>query len=160
MAGKETRATALLARREVTHTVREYEHDPRSESYGAEAATALEVDTARVLKTLIVTVGGTCVVAVVPVRHQLDRKAVAAAVGGKKAAMADSASAQRVAGYVAGGISPVGLRTPLSIVLDCSALRWETVLCSAGRRGLQVELAPADLVRLTDAMVAPIARAG
>lgn len=145
-----------------------YEHRPGSgrpagaTSYGPEAAAALGVDPRRVFKTLVVelTTGGLStelVVAVVPVVQHLDLKALAAAAGGKKAALADPAVAERSTGYVLGGISPLGQRTGLRTVLDASASTFDTVLVSAGRRGLQVELAPADLVALTNALVAPVA---
>ena len=144
------------------HTIRAYEHDPRAHdrglSYGQEAALALGIEAERVFKTLLADVDGSLTVAVVPVDGQLDLKALAAAVGGKKAAMADPAAAERATGYVVGGISPLGQRRRLPTVVDASALGFESVLVSAGRRGVDVELAPADLVRLTAARTAPIAR--
>ena len=144
------------------HTIRAYEHDPRAHdrglSYGQEAALALGIEAERVFKTLLADVDGSLTVAVVPVDGQLDLKALAAAVGGKKAAMADPAAAERATGYVVGGISPLGQRKRLPTVVDASALGFESVLVSAGRRGVDVELAPADLVRLTAARTAPIAR--
>ena len=144
------------------HTIRAYEHDPRAHdrglSYGQEAALALGIEAERVFKTLLAEVDGSLTVAVVPVDGQLDLKALAAAVGGKKAAMADPAAAERATGYVVGGISPLGQRKRLPTVVDASALGFESVLVSAGRRGVDVELAPADLVRLTAARTAPIAR--
>ncbi|RSM62667.1 Cys-tRNA(Pro) deacylase [Amycolatopsis sp. WAC 01376] len=157
MAGKGTPATALLAKQKVTHTLHAYDHDPRAESYGLEAVEALGLDPARVFKTLVAEVDGKLTVGVVPVTGQLDLKALAAAAGGKKAKMADPAAAQRATGYVLGGISPLGHRSRLPVVIDASAEKFETVHCSAGRRGLEVELAPGDLVRLTGAVVAPIA---
>ncbi|WP_040926688.1 Cys-tRNA(Pro) deacylase [Saccharomonospora marina] len=157
MAGKGTPATALLSKQRIDHKVHTYEHDPRHESYGTEAAEALGVAPERVFKTLVADVGGQLTVGVVPVTAQLDLKALAAAVGGKKARMADPAAAQRATGYVVGGISPLGQRARLPVVLDASAQRFDTVLCSGGRRGLEIELAPADLVRLTGATVAAIA---
>jgi Cys-tRNA(Pro)/Cys-tRNA(Cys) deacylase len=157
MAGKGTPATALLAKRKVTHTLHSYEHDPRHESFGLEAVEALGLAPERVFKTLVVEVDGTLTVGVVPVTGHLDLKALAAAVGGKKAKMADPAAAQRATGYVLGGISPLGHRSRLPVVIDASAERFETVHCSAGRRGLEVELSPADLVALTNATIAPIA---
>lgn len=156
MAGKGTPATALLAKQKVTHVLHAYEHDPRAGSYGLEAVEALGLDPARVFKTLVAEVDGKLTVGVVPVTGQLDLKALAAAVGGKKAKMADPTAAQRATGYVLGGISPLGHRSRLPVVVDASAETFETVHCSAGRRGLEVELAPADLVRLTGAVVAPI----
>lgn len=144
------------------HTVRAYEHDPRAHerglSYGQEAALALGIEAERVFKTLLADVDGALTVAVVPVDGQLDLKALAAAVGGKKAAMADPAAAERATGYVVGGISPLGQRKRLPTVVDASALAHASVLVSAGRRGVDVELAPADLVRLTNARTAPIGR--
>ena len=136
----------------------EYPHDPRAESYGQEASQALGVSPDRVFKTLVADVDGALVTGVVPVEGQLDLKALAAACGGKKAAMAQVAAAERATGYVAGGISPVGQRKRLPVVVDASALGFETVFCSAGRRGLEIELAPADLVRATGATVAEISR--
>ncbi len=147
----------LLARQKVAHELHAYPHDPRTGSYGAEAATALGIDPARCFKTLVAQVDGGLVVAVVPVGGALDLKALAAARGGKRAAMADPSSAERTTGYVVGGISPLGQRKRLPTVIDSSALDLPTVFVSAGRRGLEVELAPADLVRLTGATVAPIA---
>jgi Cys-tRNA(Pro)/Cys-tRNA(Cys) deacylase len=157
MAGKGTPATALLVKRKVAHTLHSYEHDPRHESYGTEAADALGLDPARVFKTLVAEVDGSLAVGVVPVTGQLDLKKLAAAVGGKKAKLADAGAAQRATGYVLGGISPLGQRGRLPLVLDSTAEGHETVYCSAGRRGLEVELAPGDLIRLTSATVAPIA---
>ncbi|MEU3628430.1 aminoacyl-tRNA deacylase [Amycolatopsis coloradensis] len=157
MAGKGTPATALLAKRKVPHVLHAYDHDPRAESYGLEAVEALGLEPARVFKTLVAEVDGKLTVGVVPVTGQLDLKALAAAAGGKKAKMADPAAAQRATGYVLGGISPLGHRSRLPVVIDASAEKFETVHCSAGRRGLEVELAPGDLVRLTNAVVAPIA---
>ncbi|MFK0245056.1 Cys-tRNA(Pro) deacylase [Amycolatopsis azurea] len=157
MAGKGTPATALLAKQKVAHVLHAYDHDPRAESYGLEAVEALGLDPARVFKTLVADVDGKLTVGVVPVTGQLDLKALAAAAGGKKAKMADPAAAQRATGYVLGGISPLGHRSRLPVVIDASAEKFETVHCSAGRRGLEVELAPGDLVRLTGAVVAPIA---
>ncbi|WP_414939469.1 Cys-tRNA(Pro) deacylase [Amycolatopsis sp. cmx-11-51] len=157
MAGKGTPATALLAKQKVPHVLHAYDHDPRAESYGLEAVEALGLDPARVFKTLVAEVDGKLTVGVVPVTGQLDLKALAAAAGGKKAKMADPAAAQRATGYVLGGISPLGHRSRLPVVIDASAEKFETVHCSAGRRGLEVELAPGDLVRLTGAVVTPIA---
>ena len=156
MAGKGTPATALLVKQKVAHTLHAYDHDPRAESYGLEAVEALGLDRARVFKTLVAEVDGRLTVGVVPVTGQLDLKALAAAAGGKKAKMADPAAAQRATGYVLGGISPLGHRSRLPVVIDASAEGFATVFCSAGRRGLEVELAPADLIRLTGAVVASI----
>ena len=156
MAGRGTTATVALERARIPFTVHEYPHDPRHESYGQEAAEALGVPAERIFKTLIAAVDGALVAGVVPVGGQLDLKALAAAAGGKKAAMADVTAAERATGYVAGGISPVGLRKRLPVVLDASALAHRTVFCSGGRRGLEIELAPADLVRAAGATVASI----
>ena len=158
MAGRGTTATAALERAGIPFTVHEYPHDPRAESYGQEASQALGVSPGRVFKTLVAEVDRALVTGVVPVQGQLDLKALAAACGGKKAAMAQVAAAERATGYVAGGISPVGQRTRLPVVVDASALGFDTVFCSAGRRGLEIELAPADLVTVTDATVAAIRR--
>jgi Cys-tRNA(Pro)/Cys-tRNA(Cys) deacylase len=157
MAGRGTPATALLTRQKVAHTVHSYEHDPRHTSYGLEAAEALGVPPAQVFKTLLAEVDGNLVVGIVPVSAQLDLKALAAAAGGKRAKMADVAAAERATGYVAGGISPLGQRKRLPTVLDSSASALSTLFCSAGRRGLEIELAPNDLTGLLDATVAPIA---
>jgi Cys-tRNA(Pro)/Cys-tRNA(Cys) deacylase len=157
MAGRGTPATALLASQRVSHTVHTYDHDPRHASYGTEASVALGLSPGRVFKTLVAEVDGALTVGVVPVSTQLDLKALAAAVGGKKAKMADVAAAERATGYVAGGISPLGQRKRLPVVLDASATGFDTIFCSGGRRGLEIELAPADLARLADAIVAPIA---
>ncbi|HEY7013549.1 MAG TPA: Cys-tRNA(Pro) deacylase [Streptosporangiaceae bacterium] len=158
MAGSGTAATALLTKQRIPHSVHTYTHDPRHASYGAEASEALGVEPGRVLKTLVADVDGKLTVGVVPVAAQLDLKALAAAVGGKKAALADVAAAERATGYVAGGISPVGQRKRLPVVIDSTAMDYPTVFCSGGRRGLEIELAPADLVRAAAATVAPISR--
>jgi len=160
VAGSGTAATALLTKQGIPHTVHSYAHDPRRGSYGAEASEALGVAPGRVLKTLIADVDGRLTVGVVPVAAQLDLKALAAAVGGKKAAMAGVAAAERATGYVAGGISPLGQRRRLPVVIDSAALEFPTVFCSGGRRGLEIELAPGDLVRAANATVAPISRPG
>jgi Cys-tRNA(Pro)/Cys-tRNA(Cys) deacylase len=142
--------------------VHTYGHDPRAHarglSYGEEAAQALGVDAHQVFKTLVAEVDGSLTVAVVPVDGQVDLKALADAVGGKRAAMADPPAAERATGYVVGGISPLGQRRRLPTVIDESALELPTILVSAGRRGVDVELAAADLIRLTGAVTAPIAR--
>ena len=153
-----TPATVALDRAGVDYAVRGYDHDPRAGSYGAEAAVALGVDPARVFKTLVATLDGRLVVAVVPVSGQLDLKALARALGGRRAVMAEVAAAERATGYVAGGISPVGQKRRHPTVVDATALDHETVLVSAGRRGLEVELAPADLVATTGAIVDRVGR--
>ena len=157
MAGQGTPATALLAKRKVPYTLHSYDHDPRHDSFGLEAAEVLGLDPARVFKTLVAEVDGQLAVGVVPVTGQLDLKALAAALRGKKARMAEVAAAERATGYVAGGISPLGQKKRLPVVIDASASTFDTVFVSAGRRGLDVELTPADLADLTAAVVAPIA---
>jgi Cys-tRNA(Pro)/Cys-tRNA(Cys) deacylase len=157
MAGAPTPAIAALINAKVAYTLRPYEHDPRTNAYGDEVVDALGQNPARVFKTLVASVDGTLVVAVVPVSAHLDLKALAAAAGGKKAAMAPVAEAERSSGYVAGGISPMGQRKMLRTILDRSATDFPTVFVSAGRRGLQVELAPADLVAVCRAALAAIA---
>ncbi|WP_329398052.1 Cys-tRNA(Pro) deacylase [Streptomyces melanogenes] len=153
-----TPATVALTAAGVPFTMHAYEHDPSSASYGEEAAAALGVSPDRVFKTLVADVDGELTVAVVPVAGSLDLKALAAAVGGKRGAMADPVAAERTTGYVRGGISPLGQRRRLRTVLDASASSHATICVSAGRRGLEVELAPGDLVALTDAVLAPVAR--
>ena len=153
-----TPATVALTAAGTPFTLHAYAHDPSFPSYGEEAAEALGVSPDRVFKTLVADVDGALTVAVVPVAGQLDLKALAAAVGGKRAAMADPAAAERTTGYVRGGISPLGQRKRLPTVVDASASGHETVCVSAGRRGLEVELSPTDLVSLTSATVSPIAR--
>lgn len=158
MAGRGTTATIALDRAKVPFTLHEYLHDPRSRSYGLEASEALGVPPERVFKTLIAAVdGGGFAVGVVPVHRQLDLKALAAAVGGKRAVMAEAAAAERVTGYVAGGISPVGQKKRLPVVIDSSAGVLTTMFCSAGRRGLEIEIAPGDLLRAVGAKLAAIA---
>jgi Cys-tRNA(Pro)/Cys-tRNA(Cys) deacylase len=149
-----------LTRAGVAFTPRPYDHDPGAASYGLEAAEALGVPPERVFKTLLADVDGRLTVAVVPVSGSLDLKALAAAVSGKRAAMADPAAAERATGYVVGGISPLGQRKPLPTVVDTTALDYDTVLVSGGRRGFDIELSGQDLVRLTKAVTAPIGRAG
>jgi Cys-tRNA(Pro)/Cys-tRNA(Cys) deacylase len=156
--GRSTPATALLDREGIPYAVHTYAHDPQRESYGSEASEALNVPADRVLKTLVASVDGALAVGVLPVSAQLDLKALAAAVGGKKATMADPAAAERATGYVVGGISPLGQRRQLPVVVDATALEFQTVYCSGGRRGLEISLSPADLIRLANATVAPISR--
>ena len=153
-----TPATVALTRAGVAFTEHAYAHDPGAASYGTEAAEVLGLDPAQVLKTLFASVDGRLVVGIVPVSGQLDLKAVAAAVGGKKATMADPADAERATGYVVGGISPIGQKKAHPTVLDESALGFGTVYVSGGRRGLDLGLAPADLIRVTRATVAAIRR--
>ncbi|MFC4610238.1 Cys-tRNA(Pro) deacylase [Streptomyces maoxianensis] len=154
-----TPATVALTAAGTAFTVHAYDHDPASPSYGEEAAQALGVTPDRVFKTLVADVDGELTVAIVPVAGQLDLKALAAAVGAKRATMADPAAAERTTGYVRGGISPLGQRKPLRTVLDTSASAHSTICVSAGRRGLEVELSPSDLATLTSAVLAPIGRA-
>jgi Cys-tRNA(Pro)/Cys-tRNA(Cys) deacylase len=156
VAGRGTPATVLLARLGLAHTVHGYDHDPRSSSYGLEAAGALGVPAGQVFKTLIAEVDGALTVAVVPVDRQLDLKALAAAAGGKRARMAEVSAAERATGYVAGGISPLGQRQRLPVVIDATAAQFTTVFCSAGRRGLEIEVAPADLMAAAAASMAAI----
>jgi Cys-tRNA(Pro)/Cys-tRNA(Cys) deacylase len=153
-----TPATTALTRAGVPFTVHSYDHDPKASSYGLEAAEKLGLDPAAVFKTLLADVDGRLVVGIVPVAGQLDLKALAEAVGGKKATMADPAVAARVTGYVVGGISPIGQKRRLPTVLDRSAGSHPTVYVSGGRRGLDLGLAPDDLVRATGASLADIGR--
>ena len=152
-----TPAIAVLLRAKVEHTLHPYHHDPGTTAFGDEVVTALGWDPERVFKTLVASVDGALVVGIVPVAAQLDLKALASAVGGKKAQLAKVADAERSSGYVAGGISPLGQRKPLRTVVDAGAEQFPTIMVSAGKRGLQVELAPADLVAVCQAMVADIA---
>lgn len=156
-----TPATLVLDADGTAYTTHAYEHDPSVASFGSEAATALGVDPARVFKTLLVDTGrggaDTLAVAIVPVTGSLDLKAAATALGVKKVKMADAADAQRRTGYVLGGISPLGQRHRSPTLLDESATRWETVFVSGGRRGLEIEVDPADLSRLTAAVRAQLA---
>ncbi len=154
-----TPATVALESAGIAFEVKAYDHDPSAESFGMEAAALLGVDAARVFKTLLAQTDGGLVVAIVPVSGKLDLKALAAAVGSKKATMADPFDAQRSSGYVVGGISPIGQRKPLPTVLDESALQHATILVSGGRRGLDLELSPTDLMAITHATSAPIGRA-
>jgi len=155
-----TPATRILADSGLPHMLRTYRHDARSTSYGLEAAQALGVEPERVYKTLLVDVDGGLVVGIVPVDTQLDVKALAATVGGKRAVLAEIGRAERATGYVAGGISPLGQKNSHPTVLDESALDHHTILVSGGQRGLNVELEPDSLISLADARVARIARRG
>lgn len=152
-----TPATTALVDAGITFTLHPYEHHDENTSFGAEAAHALGIEETRIFKTLVADVAGRLVVAVIPVAQQLDLKALAAAFDAKKASMADPAHAARSTGYVVGGISPIGQRTPLPTVVDASADNFETVFVSAGRRGLQVELDPADLRTITKARSVAVA---
>ncbi|MGW0161815.1 aminoacyl-tRNA deacylase [Mycobacterium sp. NPDC003323] len=155
-----TPAVAALIAAGADHEIMRYQHDPRAESFGEEAVAELAVAhglaAEQILKTLVLAVPTGLAVAVLPVPSKLSLKAAAAALGVPKATMADRAAAERSTGYVLGGISPLGQRKALPTVIDSSALRWDRVLCSAGKRGWDVALAPADLVRLTAAVTADI----
>jgi Cys-tRNA(Pro)/Cys-tRNA(Cys) deacylase len=154
MAGRQTPATRAAEKAGIAYTLHEYDHDPRAASFAGEAAEALGLDPRRVFKTLVVAVGDELAVAIVPAAGQLDLKAV-----GKRAAMADTGRAEKVTGYVAGGISPLGQRKRLATFLDASAREFDTIFVSAGRRGLEIELSADDLAALTGAEVKPLARA-
>ena len=160
MARAATPAIAALLTAEIAHRVLQYQHDPRNESFGEEAVEELAqvegVDPQQVFKTLVVALPNGLAVAVIPVPSKLSLKAVAAALGVSKATMADRTAAERSTGYVIGGISPFGQRKPLPTVVDASALRWDRVLCSAGKRGWDVAVHPQDLIRLTNAVTADI----
>jgi Cys-tRNA(Pro)/Cys-tRNA(Cys) deacylase len=160
VASAATPAIAALLAAGVPHEVLQFHHDPRAESFGAEAVDELAVtagvEPEQVFKTLVVSVPGGLAVAVLPVPFKLSLKAAAAALGVAKATMAERAAAERSTGYVIGGISPLGQRRPLPTVVDASALSWDRVLCSAGKRGWDVSLAPRDLVRLTNAITVDI----
>jgi Cys-tRNA(Pro)/Cys-tRNA(Cys) deacylase len=162
MTGKGTPATIAAEQGGVVFNIHEYAHDPLAQSYGREAVDALGLEAARVHKTLIASIERTprheLVVAVVPVDAQLDLKALAFAVDAKRAEMAKAIDAERSSGYVLGGISPLGQRKPLTTVIDEHAMLFETIFVSAGRRGLEIELAPDDLLHLTNATYAPIAK--
>lgn len=154
-----TPATVALDAAGISYTLHPYEHDPRAQSYGRQAAEALGVDPARVFKTLVAQLDGReLVVAVVPVSGQLDLKALARTLGGSRATMAPVPDAERTTAYVAGGISPIGQRRRLRTVVDASAFDHETVLVSAGRRGLDLETTPADLVAITGAITGRVGR--
>ena len=154
-----TPAVALLKKEKVAFQTHEYSHDPGAESYGLEASDKLGVEPGRVFKTLVAQLTPTeLVVGIVPVSLQLDLKALAQAAAAKKAEMADKQLAQRTTGYLLGGISPLGQKKRLRTFLDASALEWGSIFFSGGKRGLEIELAPAELVRLTQATVASLAR--
>jgi Cys-tRNA(Pro)/Cys-tRNA(Cys) deacylase len=148
-----TPAIAAAERDGIAFTIHEYAHDPAAEAFGLEAVEKLGVDPARVFKTLVVSVDGELAVACVPAAAMLNLKAL-----GKRAELADMRRAEAATGYVAGGISPLGQRRRLPLHLDASALDHATVFVSAGRRGLEIELDPNDLARLTGARVHAIAR--
>jgi len=153
MPARQTPATRALTAAEVAFELLEYEHDPGADSYALEAATALGIDPAAVLKTLVVDADGALTVCLVPSGDQLDLRAL-----GKRAAMAPPQRAEKVTGYVTGGISPFGQRRRLPTLVDESALAHDTVYVSGGRRGLEIAIAPADLIAVTDARTRPLAR--
>ncbi len=153
-----TPATVALAAAGIPFTAHTYVHDPTTTNFGLEAASALGLDPDRVFKTLLAEADARLVVGIVPVTGMLDLKALASAVGAKRAVMADPAVAERKTGYVVGGISPLGQKTPLPTVLDETALLWDTIYVSGGRRGFDVELAPVDLLSVTGGQFADIAR--
>lgn len=154
-----TPALVALQRAGIAHTVHIYDRDPSRQNYGLEAAEALALPPASVFKTLLADVDGAPVVAIVPVTGMLDLKALASARGAKRARMLDPSVAERLTGYVVGGISPLGQRTQLPTVLDASAMGQPVVYVSGGRRGLDIAVAPEDLLRVTSAQVAPISTA-
>jgi Cys-tRNA(Pro)/Cys-tRNA(Cys) deacylase len=153
-----TPATAALAAASVPFTEHAYYHDPANRNFGNEAAAALGLDPEQVFKTLMVDVDGGLVVAVVPVTGKLDLGALASAVHGKRATMADPVLAQRKTGYLVGGISPIGQKSSLPTVVDETAELFDTVFVSGGKRGFDIELSPSDLIAVTGAIVAAIAR--
>lgn len=155
-----TPATTALSKAGVPYALHSYSHDPNAKEYGIEAAQELGVDPRRVFKTLLARVDGEPFVAVVPVSGTLDLKALAATVGGKKATMADADDAERITGYQVGGISPLGQRTKLPTILDDSAMSFASILVSAGRRGLDLEIIPDRLLSALNARTAPIGRSG
>ncbi|WP_119393932.1 Cys-tRNA(Pro) deacylase [Salinibius halmophilus] len=151
-----TPAVALAKAKKINYFLHQYEHDPKSQSYGLEAAEKLSVEPPRVFKTLVADVDGKLVVAVIPVVSQLSLKALAKAAGGKKAAMADKQKVQRATGYVLGGVSPLGQKQALPLFVDTSAQGFATVYVSAGKRGLEIELAPSDLLQLANGQLAEL----
>lgn len=157
-----TPAIDLAKKKKVAHTIHQYQHDPANTNFGLEAAEALGQDPKTVFKTLLFALNGDpkkLAVAIVPVAGLLDLKAAAKAAGGKKADMADPHLAEKTTGYIVGGISPLGQKKRLPTFLDSSAEQLETICVSAGRRGLEIELAPADLLVLTGGKFAPLAKA-
>jgi len=156
--GPGTPATVALVAAGIPFTAHTYAHDPATTNFGLEAATTLELDPDRVFKTLLAEADGRLVVGIVPVTGMLDLKTLATAVGAKRAVMADAAVAERKTGYVVGGISPIGQKSPLPTVLDETAALWDTIYVSGGRRGFDIELTPADLLRMTGGQLADIAR--
>ena len=153
-----TPATVALTAAGILFTPHAYQHDAANTNFGLEAASALGLDPEQVFKTLLADVDGALVVAIVPVTGKLDLKALAAAVGGKKAEMADPKLAERKTGYVVGGISPIGQKTRHTTVLDETAELFDTIFVSGGKRGFDIELTPADLLAVTSGSIAAIAR--
>ena len=153
-----TPATVALGAAGIPYTAHEYAHDAANTNFGLEAAAVLNLDPGQVFKTLMADVDGRLVVAIVPVSGKLDLKALASAVGGKKAEMADPRVAEKRTGYIVGGISPIGQKNAHDTVLDETAELYDTVFVSGGRRGFDIELTPADLVRATGAVIAPVGR--
>ena len=153
-----TPATVALAAAGIQFSAHAYEHDAANGNFGLEAASALGLDPEQVFKTLLADVDGVLAVAIVPVTGKLDLKALAAAVGGKKAEMADPRVAERKTGYVVGGISPIGQKNRHTTVLDETAELFDTIYVSGGRRGFDIELAPTDLLAVTGGIIAAIAR--
>lgn len=166
MGAQGTRAIEAAKRAGVPHMVHEYAHDDRASlraggrGYALEAVEALGIDAGRVFKTIVVSVDGRLGIAIVPADVEVDLKAVADALGGRRAAIAQPGEAEKATGYVLGGISPLGTRRPLPTVLDASAADHVTIHVSAGRRGLEIELAASDLLALTKGVAAPVARRG
>ena len=164
MGAQGTRAIDVARRSGIVYAVHEYAHDERAslraggQGYALEAVAALGLDAARVFKTIVVAIDGRLALAVVPADGEVDLKAVADALGGRRAVVSPVGDAEKATGYVLGGISPLGTRRPLPVVVDASGADWPTIHVSAGRRGLEIELAAADLVRLTAGRLTPIAR--
>ncbi|RDE18797.1 Cys-tRNA(Pro) deacylase [Motiliproteus coralliicola] len=156
-----TPAVNCAKKAKISFRTHSYQHDPNTASYGDEAAQALGIDPQRVFKTLLVSLDGNpkkLAVGVVPVSGSLDLKAIGTCLKSKKVAMADPAEAQRATGYLLGGISPLGQKKRLPLILDQSAKSLETIHVSGGKRGLEIELAPADLLRLTGGQYGDIGR--
>lgn len=152
-----TPAIKAAQKAKIRYTLHEYDHDPATESYGEEAVEKTGAAPGQVFKTLVVSLDGKeLAVGIVPVSAMLGLKQVARAAGAKKAAMADKQLVQRTTGYVLGGVSPLGQKKRLKTFIDQSAEAFETVFVSAGRRGLEIELAPTDLARLTGGQLVPL----